>query len=101
MNLRLNNLKYQEMKKWIIILSVISIIGCSQFGEQKRLNEKEKEELKIDTKVLKSLHDSLNSTGDYQYYEKYINKINEMIKKYPSQQKQLIMVRESMKEICE
>ncbi len=89
------------MKKWIIILFVISIIGCSQFGVQKNLNEKEKEELKIDTKVLKSLHDSLNSTGDYKYYEKYITKINEMIKKYPSQKKQLLMVRESMKEICE
>ncbi len=88
------------MKKWIIILSVISIIGCAQSGGQKRLNEKEKEELRIDTRVLKSLNDSLNSTGDYQYYEKYITKINEMIKKYPDQ-KQLLKVRGSMKEIYE
>jgi len=88
------------MKKWIIILSVISIIGCTQSGGQKRLNEKEKEELRIDTRMLKSLNDSLNSTGDYQYYEKYITKINEMIKKFPAQ-KQLLKVRESMKEIYE
>lgn len=88
------------MKKWIIILSVISIIGCTQSGEQKKINKKEKEELRIETRILKSLNDSLNSTGDYQYYEKYITKINEMIKKYPDQ-KQLLKVRESMKEIYE
>lgn len=88
------------MKKWIIILSIFSIIGCRQPGGQKRLNEKEKEELRIDTKVLKSLNDSLNITGDYQYYEKYHTKINEMILKYPDQ-KHLIKVRESMKEIYE
>ncbi len=88
------------MKKWIIILSVISIVGCAQSGGQKRLNEKEKEALRIDTRVLKSLNDSLNSTGNYKYYEKYITKINEMIKKYPDQ-KQLLKVKESMKEIYE
>ncbi len=88
------------MKKCIIILSLISIIGCVQPGEQKKIDNKGKEELMIDTRILKSLNDSLNSTGDYQYYEKYITKINEMIKKYPDQ-KQLLKVRESMKEIYE
>ncbi len=88
------------MKKWIIILSLVSIIGCAQSGDQKNLSEKEKVELMNDTRVLKLLNDSLNSTGDYQYYEKYIDKINEMIKKYPNQ-KQLFKVRESMKEIYE
>jgi len=88
------------MKKWIIILSLISIIGCAPYGDQKKLTEKEKDELLNDTRVLKSLNDSLNSTGDYQYYEKYITKINEMIKKYPDQ-KQLLKVQESMKEIYE
>ncbi len=88
------------MKKWIILFTVVSIVGCMQSGKQKVLNDKEKEELRIDTKILKSLNDSLNSTGDYQYYEKYIAKINEMIKKYPKQ-KQLLKVRESMKEIYE
>lgn len=88
------------MKKYIIILSLISIIGCVQSGEQKKIDNKGKEELVIDTRILKSLNDSLNSTGDYQYYEKYITKINEMIKKYPDQ-KQLLKVRESMKEIYE
>ena len=84
------------MKKYILILSILSILGCSLNGGQKRLNEKE--ELRIDTKILKSLNDSLNNTGDYRYYEKYILKIDEMIKKYP-EQKQLLKVRESMKEI--
>jgi len=88
------------MKKCIIILSLISIIGCAQPGKQKKIDNKGKEELMIDTRILKSLNDSLNSTGDYQYYEKYISKINEMIKKYPDQ-KQLLKVRESMKEIYE
>ena len=86
------------MKKYILILSILSILGCSPNGGQKRLNKKEKEELRIDTKMLKSLNDSLNNTGDYRYYEKYILKIDEMIKKYP-EQKQLLKVRESMKEI--
>ncbi len=88
------------MKKCIIILSLISIIGCAQPGEQKKIDNNGREELMIDTRILKSLNDSLNSTGDYQYYEKYITKINEMIKKYPDQ-KQLLKVRESMKEIYE
>ncbi len=88
------------MKRCIIILSLISIIGCAQPGEQKKIDNKGKEELMIDTRILKSLNDSLNNTGDYQYYEKYITKINEMIKKYPDQ-KQLLKVRESMKEIYE
>lgn len=88
------------MKKGILILSVISIFGCTQSGEQKKIDNKGKEELMIDTRILKSLNDSLNSTGDYQYYEKYIAKINEMIIKYPDQ-KQLLNVRESMKEIYE
>lgn len=88
------------MKKYIIILSLISIIGCGQSREQKKIDNKGKEELVIDTRILKSLNDSLNSTGDYQYYEKYITKINEMINKYPDQ-KQLLKVRESMKEIHE
>ena len=88
------------MKKCIIIFSVISIIGCTQPGEQKKIDNKGKEELMFDTRILKSINDSLNSTGDYQYYEKYITKINEMIKKYPDQ-KQLLKIRESMKEIYE
>lgn len=88
------------MKKYIIILSLISIIGCVESREQKKIDNKGKEELVIDTRILKSLNDSLNSTGDYQYYEKYITKINEMINKYPDQ-KQLLKVRESMKEIHE
>ena len=69
-------------------------------GSKKKNNNKGKEKLMIDTRILKSLNDSLNSTGDYQYYEKCLTKINEMIKKYPDQ-KQLLKVRESMKEIYE
>ncbi len=87
------------MKKYIIILSVISVMGCTQIGGQKRINKKEKKELIIDTRILKNLNDSLNITGDYQYYEKYINKIDEMIKKYPEQKKDLLKVKESMEEI--
>lgn len=88
------------MKKYILILSIISILGCTQNGIQKRLIEKENDELKIDTEILKSLNDSLNKTGDYRYYEKYILKIDEMITKYP-EQKQLLKVKESMEEIFE
>jgi hypothetical protein len=86
------------MKKYIFILFIFSIIGCTQNENEKRLNKKVNEELRIDTKILKSLNDSLNSTGDYRYYEKYILKIDEMIKKYP-EHKELLKVRESMKEI--
>lgn len=87
------------MKKCILILSIISIIGCTHHGNQKRLNKEENEELRIDTKILKSLNDSLNSTGDYRYYKKYMIKVDEMIKKYPKQEN-LLKVRESMREIC-
>lgn len=74
-------------------------MGCTQIGGQKRINKKEKKKLIIDTRILKNLNDSLNITGDYQYYEKYINKIDEMIKKYPEQKKDLLKVKESMEEI--
>lgn len=88
------------MTKYIFILSLILIIGCTRNGATQNKNEKQTEELKADTKVLKSLHDSLNTTGDYQYYNKYILKIDEMIKKYP-EQKQLTKVRDQMKKIFE
>jgi PAS domain-containing protein len=55
-------------------------------------------DLKADTEILQSLHDSLNNTGDYQYYEKYIIKIDEMIIKYPKE-KHLLQTRDQMKEI--
>ena len=88
------------MKKSIYILSIISIIGCTQHENSKQLNKKDKEELMIDTKILKSLDDSLSKTGDLQYYVKYMFKIDEMIKKYPdSYRKNLLRVKESMKEI--
>ena len=86
------------MKKYIFIFSIISIVGCAQNGNQK-INEKEKEELRIDTEILKSLNDSINSTGDFKYYDRYILKIDEMIKKYPDQKKELLKVKESMQEI--
>jgi len=89
------------MKKWIGILFLISIIGCINSGKQQELNEKEKEELIMDTKILKSYNDSLIKTGDYQYYDKYIKKIDEMIKKYPDQKKELKRVKKSMEEIYE
>lgn len=41
------------MKRLIGILFLISIIGCINSGEQQQLNEKEKEELIMDTKILK------------------------------------------------
>jgi hypothetical protein len=89
------------MKRLIGILFLISIIGCINSGEQQQLNEKEKEELIMDTKILKSFNDSLIKTSDFQYYDKYILKIDEMIKKYPNQKKELQRVKKSMEEIYE
>jgi len=87
------------MKKCIYILSIISIIGCAQHKNKKQLDEKDKEQLIIDTRILKLLDDSLYKTGDFQYYEKYMLKIDEMIKKYPDPyQKNFLKVKESMKE---
>jgi len=86
------------MKRFIKILYVFSIIGCSHSNTDIGISEKEKEEFKTDTRTLKILNDSLNSTGDYKYYEKYIILIDDMIVKYPDQ-KQLLKVKESMKEI--
>jgi hypothetical protein len=74
------------------------MFSCTEHENQKQLNKKEREDLRIDTKILKSFQDSLNSTGDYRYYEKYILKIDEMIKKYP-EERGLLQVKESVKEI--
>jgi len=89
------------MKKCIYLFLIFLVIGCThQEGTHKQLTQKNKEELKADTKILKSLNDSLNHTGNRQYYIKYINKIDEMIKKYPDPyRKNYLKVRESMIEI--
>jgi len=85
------------MKKYIYILSIISIISCAQHENKKQLD---KEELMNDTRILKSLDDSLYKTGDFQYYEKYMLKIDEMIKKYPDPYREnYLKLKESMKEI--
>jgi uncharacterized OsmC-like protein len=89
------------MKKWIVILFLISIISCVHSDGQQQANKKKREELKVDTKILQSLDDSLTKTGDHQYYEKYIIKIDEMINKYPEQKKELKRVKKSMVEIYE
>jgi hypothetical protein len=88
------------MKKYIYILSIISIIGCTQHEYNKHLSSDDKEELIMDSKILNSFQDSLNATGNCEYYKKYMLKINEMIKKYPDPyQENYIKVRESMKKI--
>ena len=88
------------MKKCIYILSLILIIDCTQHGNKKQLDTKDKEELIIDTKILKSLDDSLYKTGYFRYYEKYMLKIDEMIKKYPDPYREnFLKVKVSMKEI--
>lgn len=85
---------------FIFTLIIIFISSCIQEKTKVKLNEKEKEQLRIDTQILKSLNDSLNITGDIKYYDKYIHKINEMIIKYPDQ-KQLVEVKKNMMEIFE
>lgn len=88
------------MKKCIYILSIISIIGCTQHESKKQLGKKEREELIIDTRMMKSLQDSLNATGNFDYYKKYMLKIDEMIKKYPDPYREnFLKVKESMQEI--
>lgn len=71
------------MKKYIYVFYIISIISCTQNEDKKQLSQMDKAQLIIDTKILKSFEDSLNKTGDFQYHEKYLLKIDEMIKKYP------------------
>ena len=86
-----------KMKKYIYAPLVFLIIGCSHPANSISLSKVEKEELRIDTKILKSLDDSLNMTGDKQYYNKFMMKIDVMIKKYPNPyQKGFIQVRENM-----
>ena len=88
------------MKKCIYILSIISIIGCAQHENKKQLDKKDKEELMMDSKILNSFQDSLNATGNFEYYKKYMLKIDEMIKKYPDPYRgNYLKVKESMKEI--
>lgn len=88
------------MNKYIFIFLIFSVIGCTHHDDKKQLNMKEQEELRSDTKLLKSLNDSLNSTGDDQYYKKYMLKIDEMINKYPDPYREnYIKVRENMKDI--
>lgn len=90
------------MKKYFYILSIISIIGCSQHKNKNQFEEKDREQLILDTKILSSYNDSLNTTGNFEYYEKYMLKIDEMIIKYPDPyRKNLLKVKESMKEIFE
>ena len=88
------------MKKCIYILSIFSIIGCTQHENKNQLSEKARKELIMDSKILNSLDDSLYKTNDYRYYEKYMLKIDEMIKKYPDPyQENYLKVKESKKEI--
>jgi hypothetical protein len=88
------------MKKCIYILSIISIIGCAPHENKKQLYKKDKEELMMDSKILNSFQDSLNATGNFEYYKKYMLKIDEMIKKYPDPYREnYLKVKESMKEI--
>jgi hypothetical protein len=76
------------------------MLGCAYSENHQHFNNKEKEELRTDTKILKSLNDSLNMTGDKQYYNKFMIKIDVMIKKYPNPyQKGFIQVRKNMIEI--
>ncbi len=79
---------------------MISIISCTQRESKKQLGKKDKEELMMDSKILNSFQDSLNTTGNFEYYKKYMLKIDEMIKKYPDPyRRNHIKVKESMKEI--
>jgi hypothetical protein len=88
------------MKKYIFILFTISIIGCTQHENKIQLGKKDREELIMDSKILNSFQDSLNATGNFEYYKKYMLKIDEMIKKYPDPYRgNYLKVRESMKEI--
>lgn len=90
------------MKKYIYILFMISIISCTQRESKKQLGKKDKEELMMDSKILNSFQDSLNATGNFEYYKKYMLKIDEMIKKYPDPYRgNFLKVKESMKEIYE
>ena len=86
------------MKKYIGILLVFLFLGCLQIRKENKLSNKQKEELKIETKNLMKLHDSINTTGDIKYYHKYMKKLNEMIKKYPDDNN-LLMVKKQMEEI--
>jgi hypothetical protein len=89
------------MKKCIYLFLIFLVIGCThQEGTHKQLTQKNKEELKADTKILNSFQDSLNATGNLGYYKKYMLKIDEMIKKYPDPyRKNYLKIRESMIEI--
>lgn len=82
------------MKKYIFIFILVFFTGCTIREKQKQLNEKEREKLIIDTRILKSLNDSFNKTGDYKYMKKYIVKINRMITEFPDQ-KGLVQVRDN------
>lgn len=86
------------MKKIILILLIFTIYSCKEANPKKQMDIKTKERFIADTKILKALNDSLNTSGDNQYYIKYIRKIDEMIKKYP-EQNELLSVKESMIEI--
>lgn len=88
------------MKKYIFTLLIFSVIGCTRHENKNKLSEKDRNELIMDSKILNSFQDSLNTTGDDQYYIKYMLKIDEMIKKYPDPYRENhIKVRESMKDI--
>lgn len=85
------------MKQYIYILSIISIIGCVKHENKKQLD---KEELMMDSKILNSFQDSLNASGNFEYFKKYLLKIDEMIKKYPDPYREnYLKVKENIKEI--
>ena len=74
------------MKKNIFLFIIIAAFtGCNYNRNQKKLNNEEREKLKIETQSLKSLNDSFNQTGDYGYMKKYILKVNQMIIEFPDQ----------------
>lgn len=83
------------MKKNIFLFMIIvAFTACTYNASQRQLNKKDREKLRIDTHVLKSLNDSFNQTGDYKYMKKYMLKVNQMIIEFPDE-KGLVDVRDN------
>jgi hypothetical protein len=93
------NIKKNTLKIIMYLFIALSTLSCINKSKQTQgFDEKRQGELKIETKLLKQLNDSLNQTGNEKYLTKYLKLIDSMIKKYPEQQG-LVQVKNQMLEI--
>jgi hypothetical protein len=79
------------MKKMIILIFVILVtwLSCNKSNNSHQISKQndslnQKSNIKRETEELFTLHEAFRRTGDYKLLDKYVLKLDSMIKKYPN-----------------